>query len=173
MKHEIEAVWMGKMQFNALVNGHTVIMDAPERAGGEDLGPIPKPFMLTALAGCTGMDVVGLLRKQGAALEKCDVKVSGEINSTPPIVYTRIHVLYDLHGTPDHRDLALNVVKCSQQELCGVSAMLQRIVPVTWEVVYNGQMALRSGEVSARAWSTARFQEGSMRVADALADRSK
>src|SRR5690606_10439153 len=39
MIHEIEAQWMGKMQFNALVNGHTLIMDAPERVGGEDLGP--------------------------------------------------------------------------------------------------------------------------------------
>ncbi|MBK6831860.1 MAG: OsmC family protein [Flavobacteriales bacterium] len=151
MKHEIEAVWVGKMQFNALVNGHTVIMDAPERAGGEDLGPIPKPFMLTALAGCTGMDVVGLLRKQGAMLDSCDVKVVGEISSTPPIVYTSIHVVYDLHGMPDHPDLALGVVQRSQQELCGVSAMLQKIVPVTWEVVYNGQVALRSDEVSAKA----------------------
>ena len=42
--HEIETQWMGKMQFNALVNGHTIIMDAPERVGGEDNGSIPKPF---------------------------------------------------------------------------------------------------------------------------------
>ena len=93
------------------------------------------------------MDVVGLIRKQGATLDSCDVKVSGEISSTPPIVYTSIHVVYDLHGIPDHRDLALNVVQRSQQELCGVSAMLQKIVPVTWEVVYNGQVVLRSEEV--------------------------
>lgn len=149
MKHEIEALWMGKMQFNALVNGHTIIMDAPERAGGEDRGPIPKPFMLTALAGCTGMDVIALMRKQGAALEGCDVKVSGEINSTPPIVYTRIHVIYDLHGPSDHRDLALSVVRRSQEELCGVSTMLKKIVPVTWEVIYNDTVVLRSEVIEA------------------------
>ena len=44
MKHEIETRWMGKMQFNALVNGHTIMMDAPEGVGGEDHGPIPKPL---------------------------------------------------------------------------------------------------------------------------------
>jgi putative redox protein len=33
-KHEIETQWMGKMQFNALINGHSIVMDAPERAGG-------------------------------------------------------------------------------------------------------------------------------------------
>jgi len=43
-QHEIETQWMGKMQFNSLVNGHTVIMDAPERVGGEDQGPHPETF---------------------------------------------------------------------------------------------------------------------------------
>ena len=37
--HNIETQWMGKMQFNALVNDHTIIMDAPERAGGEEYPP--------------------------------------------------------------------------------------------------------------------------------------
>lgn len=45
MNHRIEAQWMGKMQFNALVNGHTVIMDAPERVGGEGHGLILKPYI--------------------------------------------------------------------------------------------------------------------------------
>ena len=48
-KHEIETQWMGKMQFNALIDGHTVVMDAPEKSGGEDAAPIPKPFVLEAL----------------------------------------------------------------------------------------------------------------------------
>ena len=42
MAHEIDVQWMGKMQFNALVNGHTIVMDGPEKVGGEDNGPIPK-----------------------------------------------------------------------------------------------------------------------------------
>ena len=54
---------MEKMQFNALINGHTVIMDAPEKSGGDDMTPIPKPFVLAALSGCTGMDIIALLRK--------------------------------------------------------------------------------------------------------------
>lgn len=53
MAHEIEVQWMGKMQFNALIDHHTIVMDGPEKVGGEDSGPIPKPLVLTALAGCT------------------------------------------------------------------------------------------------------------------------
>lgn len=137
MTHEIETQWMGKMQFNALVNGHTIVMDAPERVGGEDNGPIPKPFMLTALSGCTGMDVVALLRKAGKEISDFDIKVSGEISKQAPIVYVNIHLVYDFTGPAESRDAALQAVTDSQEKLCGVSNMLKRIMPVTWEVNYN------------------------------------
>ncbi|HQW06250.1 MAG: OsmC family protein [Flavobacteriales bacterium] len=144
MAHEVEAVWMGKMQFNALVGGHTVIMDAPDRAGGEDQGPIPKPFMLTALAGCTGMDVVALLRRADKPLDRFDIRVTGEISKTAPIQYTSIHLVYEMHGAPEHEADSLAVVQRSQNELCGVSAMLKRALPVTWEVHYNGAEVFNS-----------------------------
>jgi len=137
MKHEISTQWMGKMQFNALVNGHTVVMDAPERAGGEDAGSIPKPFILVALSGCTGMDVVSILRKQGIELKDMQVTVSGEISKTVPIVYTSIHVQYDILGEPADEQAVLDTVTLSQDKVCGVKHMLSQIMPVTWELSYN------------------------------------
>lgn len=139
MTHNVEAQWMGKMQFNALVGGHTVVMDAPERAGGEDLGSIPKPFMLTALAGCTGMDVVALLRKAGITMDHFEVDVSGEITKAPPIAYSGIHVTYKIRGDAAYMAQALAVVQRSQNEICGVSYMLKKALPVTWEVNFNGK----------------------------------
>lgn len=137
MTHEIETQWMGKMQFNALVNGHTIVMDAPERAGGEDNGPIPKPFVLTALSGCTGMDIAAILRKAGKEINDFSIKVSGEISKQVPIVYTAIHLVYDFTGPVDNKDAALQAVTDSQEKYCGVSHMLKKIMPVTWEVNYN------------------------------------
>lgn len=126
------------MQFNALVNGHTIVMDAPERVGGEDNGPIPKPFVLTALSGCTGMDVVSLLRKQGIEVNDLNIIVSGEISKQHPIVYTSIHLVYEFKGNELNKEAALQAVTDSQEKLCGVSNMLKRIIPVTWDVTYNG-----------------------------------
>lgn len=139
MTHEIEVQWMGKMQFNALVNGHTIIMDAPERVGGEDNGPIPKPFILSALSGCTGMDVVGILRKANKQVSDFSIKVSGEISKKSPIEYVAIHVVYLFEGPVENRDAALEAVTDSQEKYCGVSHMLKKILPVTWEVNYNGK----------------------------------
>lgn len=54
MAHEIETQWMGKMEFNTAVDGHTIVMDAPERVGGEDHGPLSKPLILSTLSGLHG-----------------------------------------------------------------------------------------------------------------------
>lgn len=138
MAHLVETQWMGKMQFNALVNGHTVIMDAPERVGGEDNGPIPKPFVLTALSGCTGMDVISILRKEGIEMKDLNIVVTGEISKPHPIVYTSIHLVYEFKGDEVYKEGALKAVTDSQEKYCGVSNMLKRIMPVTWDVTYNG-----------------------------------
>jgi putative redox protein len=151
MKHEIESQWMGKMQFNALVNGHTIIMDAPERVGGEDLGPIPKPFVLSALSGCTGMDVIAILRKQQKQVTDFSMKVSGEISSQQPIEYIAIHIVYDFAGDKENRQTALDAVTTSQEKLCGISSMMKKIMPVTWEVNYNGIQIFNNKKESVHA----------------------
>ncbi len=137
MVHEVETQWMGKMQFNALINGHTVIMDAPEKVGGEDNGPIPKPFVLTALSGCTGMDVAAILRKANKEVDSFDIKVSGELSKEAPMQYIAIHLEYIFKGNELNKDAALSAVQDSQEKYCGVSSMLKKIMPITWEVVYN------------------------------------
>jgi putative redox protein len=138
MAHEIEVQWMGKMQFNALVNGHTIVMDGPEKVGGEDNGPIPKPFVLTALAGCTGMDIAAILRKANKNPDEFDMKVIGEISKRAPIEYIGIHIIYEFKGSNENKEAALNAVTDSQEKYCGVSSMLKKALPVTWEIKYNG-----------------------------------
>jgi putative redox protein len=139
MAHEIEVQWMGKMQFNALVNGHTIVMDGPEKVGGEDQGPIPKPLVLTALAGCTGMDIAAILRKADKNPDDFEMKVTGEISKKPPIEYIAVHVVYNFRGKEENGEAALKAVTDSQEKYCGVSHMLKKALPVTWEVNYNGK----------------------------------
>lgn len=147
MNHSIETQWMGKMQFNCLVNGHTIIMDAPERVGGEDNGPIPKPFVLTALSGCTGMDVASILRKADKEVDSFDIRVTGELSKGAPMEYTAVHLVYDLKGKNENKEAALSAVMDSQQKYCGVSSMLKKIIPVTWDVVYNGETVFSNATV--------------------------
>lgn len=138
MKHTIDAVWMGRRRFQALVGGHTIVMDAPERVGGEDLGTIPKPLVLTALAGCTGMDVAAILEKGGHSIRTLAITVDGTLSQGQPMRYTEVHLVFDITGAPASEAAAVAAVERSQRGLCGVSAMLQGIMEVNWAIRYNG-----------------------------------
>ena len=136
--------WVSK---NALVNGHTIVMDAPERVGGDDHGPIPKPFVLTALTGCTGMDVVSILRKQGIKINDLYISATGEISKQQPIVYTSVHLIYECKGNEADKETVLQAITDSQEKICGVGNMLKRIIPVSWEVNYNGVVIFSNKDI--------------------------
>ncbi|HSB94022.1 MAG TPA: OsmC family protein [Flavitalea sp.] len=143
-QHEIETQWMGKMRFNALVSGHTIVMDAPPRAGGEENGPIPKPLILTALSGCTGMDVVALLRKANLTVDDLTLKVTGELSKQQPLEYTAIHIVYEIRGRDLDKEAVMQAVNDSQENICGVSHMLKKALPVTWEIHYNNELVFNN-----------------------------
>jgi putative redox protein len=136
-RHEIETQWMGKMQFNALVNGHTIVMDAPERSGGEETGPIPKPFVLVALSGCTGMDIMSILHKSNQVIDDFSMTVTGELSKQPPIEYISMHIVYNFTGKESVKKAVADAVADSQEKYCGVSNMLKKALPVTWEIKFN------------------------------------
>ena len=61
MTHSIGCTWLENMAFETEVNGHRIVLDATADVGGAERGPRPKPLVLSALAGCTGMDVIYVL----------------------------------------------------------------------------------------------------------------
>src|SRR5690606_24063955 len=107
---------------------------------------IPKPFVLTALAGCTGMDIAAILRKAEKQAHDLNIKVFGEISKKTPIEYIAIHIIYDFKGTEKNKEAALKAVTDSQEKYCGVSSMLKKALPVTWEVNYNGALMFTNKE---------------------------
>jgi len=138
--HEVDTLWMGDMQFNSIIDGHTVVMDAPEKSGGHDSAPIPKPLLLTALSGCTGMDVIAILRKKGIVLHSFEMKATGELTKTTPKMYHSINLLYIIHGNEADKEAILASILYSQNEICGVSAMLRKAASLSWQVLFNGHI---------------------------------
>src|SRR5512146_262927 len=87
------------MQFTAQAgSGHTVVMDAAEHAGGEGAGFVPMELLLVGLSGCTGMDVISVLRKKRQEVTGYEVRVRGERAEDHPMVYTTITVEHIVTG---------------------------------------------------------------------------
>lgn len=63
MNNKVDVTWTGDMSFEAEVNGFKLVIDADEKVGGQNRGPRPKPLTLASLGGCTGMDVISILKR--------------------------------------------------------------------------------------------------------------
>lgn len=133
-KHIIKTEWKGDIAFEAAINGHKVMMDAPSEAGGRNLGPSPKKLMLVALSGCTGMDVVSILKKMRIDLEKFSVEVQGDVTEEHPKQYYKMHVIYEFTGKNLPMDKLEKAVKMSEETYCGVGALYRKAIEVTSEI---------------------------------------
>lgn len=135
MKHIIDASWKGNMKFEADLDGHSVVVDATPEAGGEDAGPRPKKLMLVALAGCTGMDVVSLLKKMRVDFDDLNVIVEGDVTEEHPKHYEKMHVIYKIKGKNLDIEKVKKAVDMSQEKYCGVSAVYKKAMEVTYEII--------------------------------------
>lgn len=134
MKHVVDMSWTDKMAFETDMDGHKVIIDASEEVGGSDLGPRPKKLMLTALAGCTGIDVVMILKKMKVDFDDLNVIVEGELTEEHPKYYNKMKIIYQFKG----KDLPLakleKAVKLSEEKYCGVSAVYKHAMEMETEI---------------------------------------
>lgn len=135
----VKLEWKGGMQFDAQVDEHTITLDAPESVGGMNLGARPKPLLLVALGGCTGMDVASLARKMRVDFDKVEIEVDAEKSDEMPVVYRSMTVRYRFEGAGIDPAKPLKMVTLSQERYCGVSAMLRQVCPVSVEVYLNGE----------------------------------
>lgn len=135
MRHTIEAAWKGNMKFDAEVNGHHILIDQSESSGGDNAGPRPKPLMLAALAGCTGMDVVSLLKKMRQDITWFNLKVEGDTEENHPNAFIKMHIIYEFRGNDLDMEKIEKSISLSMERYCGVSAVYRKAgVELTHEV---------------------------------------
>ncbi len=132
---KVNVKWTGDMAFDAEVNGFNIKLDAAEQVGGKNGGPRPKPLILVSLGGCTGMDVISILKKMRVEPDYFNVEVSGEMTEEHPKYYNKLHIKYVFRG----KDLPMakleKAVNLSQDRYCGVSEMLRKVAEITHEIV--------------------------------------
>ena len=138
MKKTVESNFTGGMSWSTEIDGHEYIMDAAEEFGGSGKGASPKPFLLMSLAGCTGMDVVSLLKKMRVDFDDLKISVDANLTEEHPKIYDTMHITYKFWGVKDaDRTKVEKAVKLSNERYCGVSAMLAKASELTFEIVYN------------------------------------
>jgi putative redox protein len=134
MKDTINVRWLGDMGFEAAIREHRILMDAREESGGHNQGPRPKPLLMASLGGCTGMDVVSILKKMKVDFDEFNVRVEGDLAEEHPKLYRSLHIVFEFRGNNLPMERIRHAVELSQEKYCGVSLLLQKAAPVTWEI---------------------------------------
>ncbi len=112
-------------------------MDVDAESGGKDAGPRPKPLLLAALTGCSGMDVVSILDKMKVGPYQLRIDTEADSTSEHPIVYHTIRLSYYFQGVDLPADKIVKAVTLSTEKYCGVNAMLQRTARVIVGIYIN------------------------------------
>ncbi len=123
----------GDMQFIGTADsGHAVVMDAPASVGGKNTGAKPSELLLMGLGGCTGMDVISILRKKKQEVSGFEMNVTGETPENHPRTFTDIHVEYILTGKNLSEDAVKRAIDLSRDKYCLVGMTLGKAANMTY-----------------------------------------
>src|SRR5579885_2170662 len=119
------------MHFEGAIDGFHMNLDTEEDVGGMGAGPQPHRLLLVALAGCTAMDVISILRKKRQQVSGLTVVVQGSRADEHPKVYTQIEVLYRVRGNNVSPQAVERSIELSKTRYCPVMATLSKVAEVS------------------------------------------
>src|SRR5713226_5949614 len=120
------------MRFDAEAgSGHHVTLDAAEHGGGHNEGFRPMELLLVGLAGCTGMDVISILRKKRQQVTGYAVHVVGVRAEDHPMVFVEITVVHSVTGHQIQPEAVARAIQLSEERYCGAGAMLGKVAHLT------------------------------------------
>lgn len=134
MEHLVNVTWKNNMSFDAQIGEHTIRLDASIDSGGNDEGPRPKALMMVALAGCTGMDVVSILKKMQVEVTYFNLRIEGETRDEHPKKFLSMKVIYEFKGPNLAYEKLEKAVNLSVEKYCGVSANYRDSMDVSHEI---------------------------------------
>lgn len=128
----VRVKWIDGVRFVANDDkGHSVVMDVSKEHGGEGSAFSPMQLLLAALGGCTGIDVVDIMRKQRQNLTSLEIRVSGERVAEHPRVYSKVHVEYRLKGEGLGEKAVQRAIQLSEDTYCSVGATIKKTAQVS------------------------------------------
>ena len=111
-------------------SGHGIVIDTSPEGGGLGKGTSPMELVLIALASCSAMDVISILKKKRESLTGLEVRISGDRAESDPRVYTSVRLHYILEGKGLSEIASRKAIDLSQDKYCSVLGMVSNTARV-------------------------------------------
>ncbi|MFC0522853.1 OsmC family protein [Pontibacillus salicampi] len=134
---EFQVNWTGNMAFQGEApSGHSLKMDAGADSGGVNEGARPTEYLLNAVAGCTGIDIISILKKMRLEPTSFHMDIKGDRAEEHPRKFTDIHIHYALEGELPE-DKVIRAIELSKDKYCSVSHSISAKLTVSYSI--NGE----------------------------------
>ena len=129
---EAKVTLVKDMQFSgSATSGHSLTMDADDSFGGHNAGFRPMELLLVGFGGCTGMDVISILRKKRQPVAGLEINVRGERSDDHPKIYKEVHIEYVVKGKDVGKEAVERAIALSLDKYCSVGATLAKSSKIT------------------------------------------
>jgi putative redox protein len=116
-------------------SGHGIVMDSDPEFGGNNTGPKPMEPLLIGIGGCSGMDIVSILKKKKQDLTGFDVNVRGKEAEDYPEKFTEINLEFVVRGRKISEDAVKRAVDLSMNKYCSVKATLEGSLKISFSYI--------------------------------------
>ena len=136
---EVSVNWLGGKAFEGKgEKGGRVIMDVPVEDEGDSKGPSPKELFLMSAAGCTGVNVVNILKKKRLTIHSLKMVVTAhEKKDIEPRIFTKANIHFIIHGKGLTDEAVKQSVELSHHKYCEVSVMMKNSFEFTFTYKFH------------------------------------
>lgn len=124
--------YVGGMAFEGVGDSGVITKIASSVAEAEHVGASPMELLLMGVAGCSGIDIVGILEKMRVNFEAFEIGVEGERAEDHPRVFTEIRVVYKFWGTDLPEDKLRRAIDLSFEKYCSAIHTINKVAQVTY-----------------------------------------
>ncbi|WP_248724472.1 OsmC family protein [Seonamhaeicola sp. ML3] len=139
---KVSTKWLGDIRFESTnPSGHNLFIDAGEENGGKGEGYRPKALMLSGLAGCSGIDVAGLIKKMKLDVADFSIKIDANLTEEHPKFYDKVTMAFHFYGDNLNEKKLQRAVDLSVEKYCGVMEMFRQFAEVSVETYFHNKSA--------------------------------
>lgn len=114
--------------------GNTLLADGSKDIGGGEQAMSPMHMLISALGGCSSIDVISFLNKMRQPLKDIQIEIQADrIPDEVPSLFSKIHIHYKLFGDIDLKK-AERACELSVEKYCSVGKIIEKTAPITWSV---------------------------------------
>ena len=139
MKAKVD--WKDRLSFTGTADsGFEIPLGTHVEVGGDEDGFRPMELIALGLAGCTGMDVISILKKKRQDVKDFQVRVDAERADQHPKVFTEATIEYHLVGKDISESAVTRAMELSAESYCPAQAMLAKVFPLRLRyIIYEGE----------------------------------